>query len=146
MVISTPRLCNDIAFMPPQIEKPHPIACREIVSTAEEEADWRMRTESKAREEMRAATLQQEALKDQMLGGNPVGQQQNRPLVTGGITVGAQILVGSTPELTISASSIIGSTSPQQNERGHGQKEEFLAKDAEVVPSAYVDQLGDLLG
>lgn len=29
---------------------------------------------------------------------------------------------------------------------GVSQKEEFLAKDAEVVPSAYVDQLGDLLG
>lgn len=29
---------------------------------------------------------------------------------------------------------------------GVSQKEEFLAKDAQVVPSAYVDQLGDLLG
>ena len=28
---------------------------------------------------------------------------------------------------------------------GVSKKEEFLEKDAEVVPSAYVDQLGDLL-
>lgn len=134
MVIHTARLCNDVAFMPPQTEKPHAIACREIVSTAEDEADWRTRTSSAANEQMQSIMSKQEALVDQMhglanqmLGGNPAAQQQTRPLVIGGITVGAQNLVGSTPELTISASSIIGSTSPQQNGQSQGHREEFLA-------------------
>ncbi|KAL8829284.1 MAG: hypothetical protein Q9191_002093, partial [Dirinaria sp. TL-2023a] len=32
MVIYTPRLCNDVAFLPPRENKAHPITCKEIVS------------------------------------------------------------------------------------------------------------------
>lgn len=31
MVISTPRLCNDIAFLPPEESKPHAITCRRVL-------------------------------------------------------------------------------------------------------------------
>ena len=32
MMVYTPRLCNDVAFQPPQVEKPNSIKCREIIS------------------------------------------------------------------------------------------------------------------
>ncbi|KAF3482120.1 OS-9 [Arthroderma uncinatum] len=31
MVVYTPRLCNDVAFQPPRVEKPNSIKCREII-------------------------------------------------------------------------------------------------------------------
>ncbi|PKX90964.1 PRKCSH domain-containing protein [Aspergillus novofumigatus IBT 16806] len=39
MVIYTPRLCNDVAFLPPQQDEAHAIECREILSE-EEVPDW----------------------------------------------------------------------------------------------------------
>ena len=34
MVIDTPRLCNDVAFLPPQQTKPHAIACTPVLPEA----------------------------------------------------------------------------------------------------------------
>lgn len=42
MVIYTPRLCNDVAFLPPLETKANPITCREIVPEAEM-ATWESR-------------------------------------------------------------------------------------------------------
>ncbi|KAH8433671.1 Protein OS-9 [Aspergillus melleus] len=39
MVIYTPRLCNDVAFLPPQQEQVHSIECREIL-TPDEVPEW----------------------------------------------------------------------------------------------------------
>ncbi|KAL4913801.1 glucosidase II beta subunit-like protein-domain-containing protein [Aspergillus aurantiobrunneus] len=39
MLIYTPRLCNDVAFLPPQQEEVHTIECREILAP-EEVSDW----------------------------------------------------------------------------------------------------------
>ncbi|GIC92639.1 protein OS-9 [Aspergillus udagawae] len=44
MVIYTPRLCNDVAFLPPQQDEAHAIECREILSE-EEVSDWEARRE-----------------------------------------------------------------------------------------------------
>ncbi|KAK3293704.1 glucosidase II beta subunit-like protein-domain-containing protein [Chaetomium fimeti] len=41
MVVYTPRLCSDVAFQPPKPTRAHPIRCRQIVSTEEEELAWR---------------------------------------------------------------------------------------------------------
>ncbi|KAL2173456.1 glucosidase II beta subunit-like protein-domain-containing protein [Thermothelomyces heterothallicus CBS 202.75] len=41
MVVYTPRLCSDVAFLPPKESRAHPIRCRPIVSTKEEELAWR---------------------------------------------------------------------------------------------------------
>jgi protein OS-9 len=41
MVVYTPRLCSDVAFQPPKPTRAHPIRCRQIVSTQEEELAWR---------------------------------------------------------------------------------------------------------
>ncbi|KAE8356941.1 protein OS-9 [Aspergillus coremiiformis] len=39
MVIYTPRLCNDVAFLPPQQEEMHSIECREVLSP-DQVPDW----------------------------------------------------------------------------------------------------------
>ncbi|KAF2452756.1 glucosidase II beta subunit-like protein-domain-containing protein, partial [Lineolata rhizophorae] len=78
MVIYTPRLCNDVAFLPPQKNKPNPITCQEIVAE-EHVSDW---LEAKSRE---AEDLLREMA--EMTG-------QERPVV-GGVEVGAQFDVGS---------------------------------------------------
>ena len=76
MVVYTPRLCNDIAFLPPREERAEGITCREIVPE-DEVAEWKAR---KAREAER-----------KLVGGNEnVG---GRPVV-GGIEVGGMKLVG----------------------------------------------------
>ena len=76
MVVYTPRLCNDVAFLPPREEKAAGIVCREVVPEAEI-AEWESR---KAREAERKLVG----------GGENVG---GRPVV-GGIEVGGMKLVG----------------------------------------------------
>ncbi|EAW15133.1 PRKCSH domain-containing protein [Aspergillus clavatus NRRL 1] len=75
MVIYTPRLCNDVAFLPPQQDKPHAIDCREILA-AEEVPEW---------ESERAYHLAQQLVEAAATPAFPV---------VGDIEVGAQKLVG----------------------------------------------------
>ncbi|KAL4784230.1 glucosidase II beta subunit-like protein-domain-containing protein [Aspergillus varians] len=76
MLIYTPRLCNDVAFLPPQQEEVHTIECREIL-TPDEASDW-------------------QALHDYQLSQKLVESAETPPeyQVIGGIEVGAQRLVG----------------------------------------------------
>lgn len=76
MVIYTPRLCNDVAFLPPRETKAHPIVCQEIVPD-EEIDDWEVR---------KAA----EAERKELGTGSKVN---SRPIV-GDIEVGGMKLVG----------------------------------------------------
>ncbi|PWY89346.1 protein OS-9 [Aspergillus heteromorphus CBS 117.55] len=76
MVIYTPRLCNDVAFLPPQQDEVHAIECREIISPAEV-SDWEA-----MREYQRAQHLVESAVTEEFA-------------VVGDIQVGAQTLVGS---------------------------------------------------
>ncbi len=74
MVIYTPRLCNDVAFLPPRENKANPIACREVVPSQDIPA-WEARKASEAERKL----LQ------------PAGEK--RPVV-GGVEVGAMLKVG----------------------------------------------------
>ncbi|KAL1854689.1 Protein OS-9 [Paecilomyces lecythidis] len=74
MIIYTPRLCHDVAFLPPQHDDVHLIECREII-TADEIADW---------ERARAHRLAQKLVE---------AASAEFPVV-GGIEVGAQKMVG----------------------------------------------------
>lgn len=47
MIIYTPRLCNDVAFLPPREVKANPIVCREIVKP-EEVPSWKTRMTAEA--------------------------------------------------------------------------------------------------
>ncbi|KAE8383049.1 glucosidase II beta subunit-like protein-domain-containing protein [Aspergillus bertholletiae] len=76
MVIYTPRLCNDVAFLPPQQEEVHSIECREILSP-EEVPDW---------EAMRQYHLAQQLVES-------AATMSEFPII-GDIEVGAKKLVG----------------------------------------------------
>ncbi|KAI4213013.1 MAG: hypothetical protein LQ351_004357 [Letrouitia transgressa] len=55
MVIYTPRLCNDVAFLPPRENKANPITCREIVSESEI-PEWRRRKSREAERKLVSAS------------------------------------------------------------------------------------------
>ena len=103
MVIHTPRLCNEVAFQPPQTDKPHLITCEEIVSR-DEEADWKKGKTAQASFELFQA---EEAHRDPETG-NP------KRLVVGGIQFAAQNLVGGSPERTIKVGKIATPPKPKE--------------------------------
>lgn len=76
MVVYTPRLCNDVAFLPPREERAEGIACREVVKEEDVPA-W------EARKAQEAQT--------KLVGGSSEGS--GRPVI-GGIEVGGMALVG----------------------------------------------------
>lgn len=43
MLVHTPRLCEDVAFLPPKETRAHPISCQRIIESEEELAGLRMR-------------------------------------------------------------------------------------------------------
>ena len=76
MVIYTPRLCNDVAFLPPEQDEVHPIDCREVLEE-DEIPEW-------------------EARRDQHLAQQLLDATEPPEFATvGDIEVGAQKLVGS---------------------------------------------------
>ena len=77
MVVYTPRLCHDVAFLPPREAKAHQIVCHEIIR--EDDADeWRARKAAEADRKLVAASE---------------NEGQSRPVV-GGIEVGGMKIVG----------------------------------------------------
>lgn len=103
MVIQTPRLCNDVAFMPPQVDSPNPITCSPILSHDEVPAYEAEVADAKAHAEI----VEQIA--------NPFGhpEEDNKhtaagaaPTVVGGYTLGAHAYIPSTH--TLEKSTIVG--------------------------------------
>jgi len=99
MVIDTPRLCNDVAFSPPQKDVAHPITCQAVIPAADAE-EWAAATiEAKIRETERLLAL---AESENNANENPLremsdgleGSTKRGPII-GGIEVGAKVLVGS---------------------------------------------------
>ncbi|KAF2231552.1 hypothetical protein EV356DRAFT_535386 [Viridothelium virens] len=90
MVVHTPRLCNDVAFLPPQDTKANTIACKEILRHDEVDA-WK---ERKTREAEGLLT---------------VGEQKDDPVrpIIGGVEVGAKKDVG-TEDKVIEKSVLVG--------------------------------------
>ncbi|KAJ6134276.1 hypothetical protein N7523_000598 [Penicillium sp. IBT 18751x] len=78
MVIYTPRLCDDVAFMPPQQDEVHDIECREIL-TPEDVPEWE---------------AVKEWFKSHQLEDSATAQPQPEIQIVGGIVVGGQKLVG----------------------------------------------------
>lgn len=112
MIIYTPRLCNDIAFLPPQENLAHPISCQPVIAESEVD-DWAVnRIEEKIRETERlVAEFEDNPLRNMDAGAE--GHTKRGPII-GGIEVGAQILVGSEGKV-IEKSVVVG-----------GGKETFL--------------------
>ena len=99
MVIDTPRLCHDVAFLPPQKNLAHPVTCQAVIPAVDAE-EWISATlEAKIREEERLLALTESEdsaninpLRD--ITGGLEGTTKRGPII-GGIEVGAKSLVGS---------------------------------------------------
>ncbi|KAL5114731.1 Protein OS-9 [Pleosporales sp. CAS-2024a] len=119
MIVDTPRLCHDVAFLPPQDNSAHPINCQPVVPESEID-DWRAaaaaRLASKITEAERLIAENDEA-NSQPLGEVSEGLEGStkRGPIIGGIEVGAQALVG-TEGKVIEKSVVLG-----------GGKEVFVA-------------------
>ncbi|KAH6638122.1 glucosidase II beta subunit-like protein-domain-containing protein [Boeremia exigua] len=99
MVIDTPRLCHDVAFLPPQKNLAHPITCQAVIPATDAEEWTAAALKAKARETERLLAL---AESEDNANTNPLrditdgleGSTKRGPVI-GGIEVGAKALVGS---------------------------------------------------
>ncbi|KAJ8111612.1 hypothetical protein OPT61_g5834 [Boeremia exigua] len=99
MVVDTPRLCHDVAFLPPQKNLAHPITCQAVVPAADAEEWANAALEAKLREAERLLAV---AESEDNANTNPLrditdgleGSTKRGPII-GGIEVGAHALVGS---------------------------------------------------
>ncbi|KAJ4359332.1 Protein kinase protein rad53 [Ascochyta clinopodiicola] len=99
MVVDTPRLCHDVAFLPPQKNFAHPITCQAVIPAADADEWTTAALEAKIRETERLLAL---AESEDTANTNPLrdiadgleGSTKRGPVI-GGIEVGAQALVGS---------------------------------------------------
>lgn len=83
MVIQTPRLCNDVAFQPPQTDQPNIISCHRIVA-AEEADDY----------EFELATIKEaERILDEQDAAAAQSDGSQSPRIVGDIIVGMHRLV-----------------------------------------------------
>lgn len=99
MVIDTPRLCHDVAFLPPQKNLAHSITCQAVIPAADEEEWAAAAIEAKNREAERLLALLEA---DDKANANPLRDisdglegSTKRGAIIGGIEVGAKSLVGS---------------------------------------------------
>jgi protein OS-9 len=96
MVIYTPRLCNDITFLPPRETKANKIVCREIVPDEEVE-DWKIRKAAEAERKQlgagEAQASQRVMVGDIELGGMKTVGKDGRRLEA---PQPAQVVVGKT--------------------------------------------------
>ncbi|KAF1937175.1 hypothetical protein EJ02DRAFT_438049 [Clathrospora elynae] len=99
MIVDTPRLCHDVAFLPPQENLAHPITCQPVIQDSEVDS-W---TEAQISAKLAAAErlIAADNTADDV-NTNPLrdvtdgleGSTKRGPII-GGIEVGAKILVGS---------------------------------------------------
>ncbi|KAK5132753.1 hypothetical protein LTR08_008638 [Meristemomyces frigidus] len=89
VVIQTPRLCNDVAFLPPQKAEPNPISCAPVLAEAEVDAYARDNRAARAADEERHDVLAHIRFDPSSTTTTP--QQQQRTV--GDIILGAHTLV-----------------------------------------------------
>lgn len=99
MVIQTPRLCNDVAFLPPEKDKPNAVICSPILAEDEvEQYTSKLHSLEKADQSTKLQEAYEEAAK--------VFTGRDPPQIVGDIEVGGHRLV---PEdLKLEKSSIVG--------------------------------------
>ncbi|CAN8104259.1 unnamed protein product [Discula destructiva] len=95
MLVHTPRLCQDVAFLPPKETRAHPISCQRIIDSEEELAAIRLRKSIEAAERLDEFQAQEEdhetSPSDQ---SQAQGQRENKykGMEIGGIIIGGNQL------------------------------------------------------
>ena len=105
MIIYTPRLCNDVAFLPPQENLAHPLSCKPVIPESDVDTWTLARIEEKAKEADRLVAFENENPFREMQDGAE-GTSRRKPVI-GGIEVGAKSLVG-TEGKVIEKSVVVG--------------------------------------
>jgi protein OS-9 len=147
MEIRTPRLCEDVAFLPPKPMKAHPISCQLIVSSEEEAARWTKQQTLEAYEKMGGGANVNAgiAIKADKGSASTQGHAQKdyRGKTIGGVVIGGRRVLGSgedgqpAPQLSPPRSFIAGRF-PRQ---GGGPQIEVLASAKSKADGGKVDVL-----
>ncbi|KAF2874806.1 glucosidase II beta subunit-like protein-domain-containing protein [Massariosphaeria phaeospora] len=93
MIIQTPRLCNDVAFLPPQENLAQAISCQPVIPQSDVDAWETQQIEDKLAEAERLIGVENENPL-RLMGEGAEGTTKRGPII-GGIEVGAHALVGS---------------------------------------------------
>lgn len=129
MVIQTPRLCNDVAFLPPQKDEPNAITCSPILASDQDIQDY----------ERDIALLKQAEKEAEIWAADPsaadifLGAEEVDFPIAGDIAIGARAIV---PEgVTLEKSAIVG-----------GGKEKYIdtiaSSDGRLLNREELDKLG----
>lgn len=96
MIVDTPRLCHDVAFLPPQENLAHPITCQPVLAESEVDRWTDAKIEGKLSEAERLIAEHDDANSNPLreVAAGLEGSTKRGPII-GGIEVGAQALVGS---------------------------------------------------
>ncbi|KAK0642977.1 glucosidase II beta subunit-like protein-domain-containing protein [Cercophora newfieldiana] len=93
MVVHTPRLCDDVAFLPPKETRAHPISCQVIVSNEDELAAWKWQRTADAKQSMGIGGAQKPKA-----GKDAAKQHPLAGMTIGGIVIGGKRVMGSDDE------------------------------------------------
>lgn len=94
MVVNTPRLCADVAFQPPKETRAHPIRCRQIVASEEEESAWRYHKRVEAGELFGVAGSEKAKAREAAAAAAAAAKDQNQNHQFAGMTIGGVVVGG----------------------------------------------------
>ena len=96
MIVDTPRLCHDVAFMPPQENLAHPITCQPVIAQSQVESWTAAKLEAGLRQ-VGNLIAEHDNVNNNPLRDITEGAEGSSPrgAIIGGVEVGAQVLVGS---------------------------------------------------
>lgn len=93
MVVHTPRLCADVAFVPPKETRAHPISCQVIVGNEDELAAWKWQRTADAKQSMGITGAQKAKV-----GKDAAKQNPFAGMTIGGIVIGGKQVMGTNDE------------------------------------------------
>ncbi|SPQ27072.1 32a4ba1a-127b-4cfe-9ede-0615152c5c09 [Thermothielavioides terrestris] len=100
MAVYTPRLCADVAFQPPNETRAHPIRCRQVIGSEDEESAWRYHKRLEAGALFRTpkgkattGTNTPPTTANGNSNNNPLDDKQFPGITVGGVVVGGKKLL-----------------------------------------------------
>lgn len=146
MVVNTPRLCNDVAFLPPKQAQANPISCRLVLDTDDPavEAAWRWRKTLEAEAALRPP---HSAIDNDNGNDDPLFAENERPKIGSGGAYGVQepVTIGG---VVVGGRKVLGQAGPD----GKGgavlkpprQNQRQQQRDYDNLPRGGQQHLGDL--